>query len=211
MTINLLLCDDHPIFRQGIRNVLANEPEVTILGEASNGKECLELLEILQPDIVLMDIRMPEMNGILCTQKIKERYPDVKIIAMTQFDEIRLVKQMMKYGASGYVLKSSTHSELLKAFREVLKGKKYLTPEIENELAGLTLDQEPDELFPGLSEREHEIVRLICFEMSNKQIAAKLSISDKTVENHRSRIFRKIGVNNLAGLVRWAVNNGYDR
>ena len=211
MTINLLLCDDHPIFRQGIRNVLADEPSVTILGEASNGKECLELLTIGQPDIILMDIRMPEMNGILCMQKIKERYPEIKVIAMTQFDEIRLVKQMMKYGASGYVLKSTTHSELIKAFHQVLKGKEYFTPEIENELAGLTLDPEPDALFPELSDREREIVRLICFEYSNKQIAAELTISDKTVENHRSRIFRKIGVNNLAGLVRWAVNNGYDR
>lgn len=209
-TIDILICDDHQIFRDGIKATLGGEPSVHVLGEAESGKQCLELLQTLDPRVILMDINMPEMDGIECLRQVKEHYPDIKVIALTQFDEKRFVKQMLKYGADGYILKSTTKRELLRALNEVLKGRQYFSSDASDIVQGTEGEKEPNRLFPHLSDREKEIIRLLCHEKSTKQIADELSISFHTVESHRANVFRKVGVQNLAGLVRWAVNNGMD-
>ena len=203
--LDILICDDHEIFRRGISTVLSDD--VNIIGEAENGLQCLSMVEELKPDILLLDVRMPKMNGIECIKELRKQENEVKVLAITQFDEQRLVKQMIKYGANGYVLKHTTRDELLRAFVKVREGHTYLSPEIDK---GDLINYEvkgSDKLFPDLSERELEIIKLVCEEHSNKQIAEKLFLSVKTVELHRTKIFKKIGIKNLAGLVRWAMEN----
>ncbi|GAB5538391.1 MAG: response regulator transcription factor [Salibacteraceae bacterium] len=208
--IEVLICDDHAIFRDGIKATLAGAESAEIVGEASNGVECLEFLETAIPDVVLLDISMPEMDGIECLQKIKERYPFIKVIALTQFDETRFIKQMMKYGADGYILKSTSRKEILKALNEVMKNRTYLADKVSDLKNGFKITDSADKLFPQFSYREKEIIKLLCHERSTKQIADDLNLSAHTIESHRSNIFKKIGVANVAGLVRWAVNNGLD-
>lgn len=205
--LDVLICDDHPIFREGLVKVL--EGTVNIVGEASTGKECLAQMHESLPDIILLDIRMPEMNGIECLQQIRKQNKEVKVLAITQFDEKRLVGQMMKYGANGYLLKHTTVDELKNAFARVMNGKTYCTPEIDIQSIEYSGPKEGDKLFPDISDREKQVIRLICDEHSNKQIASILGISIKTVELHRSNIFRKVGVSNSAGLVRWAMENDF--
>lgn len=204
---DVLICDDHAIFRNGLSNLLHDK--VNLVGEAANGKECIELVKTVLPDIILLDIRMPEMNGIDCLRHIRRFNADVKVLAITQFDESRLVKQMMKSGANGYLLKDTTRDELLKAFAKVMDGKLYCTPRIDPSGFAKAEPKAGDKLFPDLSQREKQVLELICMEFSNKQIAAELGISIKTVELHRFKLFKKIGVSNLAGLVRWAVENNF--
>jgi len=209
-TIEILLCDDHEIFRHGIRSTLQGSEAVEIIAEAQNGVQCLEELKIHVPDVVLLDINMPEMDGIECLKQIKALYPFVKVIALTQYNEQRFVKQMMKFGADGYVLKSTTRKELLLALNQVMKNKQYLTDEAEDVRQGLQTD-ESNKLFPDLSRREREIIKHLSLGKSTKEVAETLFISVHTIDSHRTNIFKKVGVSNVAGLVRWAVNNGLDR
>lgn len=207
---NIILCHDHAIFREGIRVTLSSAEEVNILGEAENGQECLDLIKEHAPDVVFLDINMPVMDGLECLKHIKKDHPDTKVIALTQYDEKRFVKQMMKFGADGYILKSTSRKEMLTAISRVMSGKTYLAEEAEDHMLGLDKEDEPNKLFPQLSDREKEIIQLLCHELSTKQIAEKIHLSAHTIESHRANIFKKVGVSNVAGLVRWAVNNGYD-
>jgi DNA-binding NarL/FixJ family response regulator len=207
----IILCDDHAIFRQGIRATLATEDSVEILAEAENGLECIDLVERFSPDVLFLDINMPDMDGLECVQEVKKRFPDVKVITLTQYDEKRFVKQMMKFGADGYILKSTSRKEMLTAIQRVMSGKQYLAEEADRHLQGLQTEDEPNRLFPQLSDREKEIIKLLCNEKSTKQIAEEIFLSANTIESHRANIFKKVGVSNVAGLVRWAVHNGLDR
>ncbi|MEZ4722625.1 MAG: response regulator transcription factor [Flavobacteriales bacterium] len=208
--IEVLLCDDHKIFRDGIRATLAGVDDVCIIAEAETGIECLERMKEVLPDVVLLDISMPEMDGIECLQQIKLLYPFVKVIALTQFDEKRFIKQMMKFGADGYILKSTSKRELLLALNQVMKNRTYLAEAADNALQEIVSEDPVSQLFPNLSTRERQIIKMLCHEHNTKQIAQQLEISFHTVESHRSNIFKKVGVSNLAGLVRWAVNNDLD-
>ncbi len=206
----IILCDDHAIFRKGLRATLETEASIDIVAEAENGLECLDFVSVYQPDVVFLDINMPEMDGIECLKHIREKHPQTKVIALTQYDEKRFVKQMLKFGANGYVLKSTSRKEMLTAIHRVMSGKTYLAEEAESQMLGLEVENEPNKLFPQLSEREKQIIKLLCNEFSTKQIAEEIHLSTHTVESHRSNIFKKLGVSNIAGLVRWAVNNGMD-
>lgn len=206
----IILCDDHAIFRKGLRATLETEASIDIVAEAENGLECLDFVSVYQPDVVFLDINMPEMDGIECLKHIREKHPQTKVIALTQYDEKRFVKQMLKFGANGYVLKSTSRKEMLTAIHRVMSGKTYLAEEAESQMLGLEVDDEPNKLFPQLSEREKQIIKLLCNEFSTKQIAEEIHLSTHTIESHRSNIFKKLGVSNIAGLVRWAVNNGMD-
>lgn len=208
--IEIILCEDHAIFRDGIKSTLEGEEKVKVIAEAENGKECLQLLEQHKPDIILMDINMPVMDGIECLKKVKEKFPEIMVIALTQYDEKRFIKQMLKNGASGYLLKSTSRREMMIAFNEVLKGRTYIADEASNNLQDLKEEDKSDALFPELSDREKEIIKMLCDGLSSKQIGEIHKISHHTVETHRSNIFKKIGVQNIAGLVKWAVYNGLD-
>lgn len=209
-SIDLIICDDHPIFRIGLKSMFSGQQKFKIVAEAENGLECLVQIKNYSPDIVLLDIKMPKMDGIQCLKQIKQLNANIKVIILTQFDDKYFVRQLMKYGADGYVLKSATKPVLLKAINEVLMGKCYLSPDAKANTLNFGTKERGDKLFPEFSERQLEIIKLICNEKSSKQIAETLNLSFHTIESHRALILKKLGVDNIAGLVKWAVYRGLD-
>ena len=208
--INILIADDHQLLIDGIKAALADSEDISIVGEANNGYQVLEKLDAGLPvNIVLMDINMPKMDGLNATKLVHKKHPGVKVIALSQYDEKRFVKQMVKNGASGYLLKDSSKEILEEAIRTVESGEKYYCDRLSVRLINqeLKIEDEHNALFPKLSERELEILRLIGNELSSQEIADKLFISFHTVESHRANLMSKAGVKNTAGLIRWATEN----
>ena len=204
--IRLIIADDHPVIIDGIRMTLEKEKNIQLVAQVSNGKELLEALEQEQVDVVLTDINMPGTNGIEATKIIKEKYPDIKVLAFSQYAEKRFIKQVMKRGAAGYVLKNVSAKELLNAITMVYEGGMYLSPELPN-VFGEQPRCRSNYLFPELTRRELEVVKQISEEKNTQEIADALFISYNTVESHRSNILLKVGVKNTAGLMKWAVEN----
>lgn len=210
--INILIADDHQLLIDGIKSALGGTPDISIVAEANNGYQVLEKLDAgVAVDIVLMDINMPKLDGLNATKMVHKRHPHVKVIALSQYDEKRFVKQMVKNGASGYLLKDSSRDVLEKAIRAVHCGENYFADGLSIRLISqeLKMEDETNALFPKLTERELEILRLIGNELSSQEIADKLFISFHTVESHRANLMNKAGVKNTAGLVRWATENDF--
>jgi DNA-binding NarL/FixJ family response regulator len=209
--IKIMIADDHQLLIDGIRSSLAHIDDFTVIGEALNGYQVLEQLEAgLKPDIILMDINMPKLDGLDCTKQVSGKYPDIWIIALSQFDEKRFVKRMLKNGASGYILKDASKEEVEKAIRTVAAGEKYFSSRLSLRLIEQELKEENiSGLFPKLTGREKEVLGLICEGLSSQQISEKLFISFHTVESHRANLMQKAGVNKTAGLVKWAVENDF--
>ena len=209
----IILVEDHVVVRQGLRALLADEPDIEIVGEASNGREALQRVQELQPDLALMDISMPSLNGIEATRQIRQQHPEVRIVILSMHSNEEFVFQVLQAGASGYVLKHSDSSEILMAIRAALAGGSYLSPQIsraviddyvrrgEDPGRGSKLDQ--------ITPREREVLQLLAEGLSNQAIARQLSISVKTVESHRSSIMSKLGLNNKTELVRFALRQGW--
>lgn len=201
-TIRLYLCDDHTLFRQGIRKLLELEPGIAIVGEAGNGREMLDSLKKTGPDIILMDIGMPNMDGVTATYKAKKILPRVKIIILTVYEDEPHIFQAIKAGAIGYLLKDASFKELMEAIRRVYEGEALIQPSVAvkvlKEFAMLDKRniKEGDKFYSDLTEREKGILRLIALGGTNKEIAQKLGISEKTVKNHISNIFQTLHVNN---------------
>jgi len=204
--IRLIIADDHPLMRDGIKTILAREEDIEVIDCAEDGAELLKLLETKEADVILMDINMPGMNGIEATKLIRKKYPDIKILAFSQYDEKRFVKQLMRNGANGYLLKNSAAGELVKAIKIVHTGGLYLSEELPN-IFGDKPKPRTDYLFPQLTKRETEVLREICQEKNTSEIAEVLFLSPNTVETHRSNLLLKVGVKNTAGLVKWAIEN----
>lgn len=200
--IRVFLCDDHTLFRQGMRKLLELERDIHIVGEAGNGREMLNILKKTGPDIVLMDINMPEIDGIAATYKIKKMLPHVNIIILTVYEDEPHIFEAIKAGAMGYLLKDVSIEEVITAIRQVYKGEALLQPliatKVLKEVAMLDKRKikEGDSFYDDLTEREKEILRLIALGGTNKEIAQKLGISEKTVKNHISNIFQTLHVNN---------------
>jgi len=209
--INILIADDHQLLIDGIKTTLQDVQDINVIAEANNGFQVLEKLESqTEVDIILMDINMPKLDGLDCTKQVSKKFPDVKVIALSQYDEKRFVKRMIKNGAYGYLLKDSDRDTLVEAIKKVYSGEKYFCKRLSLRLASLELKMENTKsLFPKLSKREKEIIDLICKEYSTQEIAEKLFISFHTVESHRANLMQKAGVKNTAGLVRWAVENDF--
>jgi len=209
--INILIADDHQLLIDGIKATLAGIEDLKIVAEVYNGYQVLEKLDSgLQVDIILMDINMPKLDGLSCTKMVHKKYPEVRIIALSQYDEKRFVKQMVKNGASGYLLKDSGKDILVKAIRTVHGGENYFCERLSLRLINQELKMEDTKsLFPKLTDREIEILRLIGRELSSQEIADKLFISFHTVESHRANLMSKAGVKNTAGLIRWATENDF--
>lgn len=203
--IRVLVVDDHAILRDGIRSLLDRQSDIQVVGEASNGQEALEKTLESQPDIVLMDIAMPEMDGMQATRLIHERFPAVRVLILTQHDNPEFIRPLIQGGASGYVLKKSGGKEVLNAIRQVYEQGAFLEPSVARQLMDQyqSSEETSDVSIPHLTEREMEILKLIVSGKSNKEIAQMLVISHKTVSVHRSNIMAKFDVHNSLELIRY--------
>jgi len=204
--IRLIITDDHPVIRDGIKTVLANNKEIVLAGCAADGAELLELLETKKADVILMDFNMPGINGIEATKLVKKKYPDIKVISFSQYDEKRFIKQMLKNGANGYLLKNSSASEMVNAIKITHSGGMYLSEDLPN-VFGEKPKRRSNYLFPNLTGREIDVLKEICREKNTTEIAETLFLSPNTVETHRANLLLKVGVKNTAGLVKWAIEN----
>lgn len=200
----ILLVDDHAILLDGVRALLQQEDHLEVVGQAASAEAAIEFLKEHDIDILITDFNMPGLDGLSLVNVVKRIQPAVKTIVLSMHDETHLVKEILRSGVSGYVLKKDTHKELLDAIREVTAGRVYLSSDVNKIL--ITNLQQPDE---GrlLTDREREILKLIAREYSNKQIAEELFISERTVETHRKNIFRKTGTSSLVGLIKFAYAN----
>lgn len=212
MKIKVVVADDHAIVREGVRLILAKERDIDVVGEAADGAQALQLVEGAKPDVVVMDISMPGMGGIEATQKVKERYPKVNVLALTMHEDESYVFQLLRAGASGYVLKRAAAHDLVQAVRAAAKGEAFLYPSVARKVVEDYLKRveagEEKERYDGLTQREKEVLTLIAQGLSNQQIAEKLYISIKTVQTHRAHILEKLNLHDRTELVRYAIRKG---
>ena len=205
--IRILIADDHPLFRDGMHGLLDAMPDTEVVGEAATGDEAVALAASLQPDVILMDIKMPGQNGIAATLQILARHPEIGILVVTMFEDDDSVFAAMRAGARGYLLKAASHEEILRAIRGVSNGEAIFGPGIARRLIGffagsaVAAPPTPPRTFPELSDREDAILRLIAQGRSNRQVADVLALSVKTVQNHVSNIFGKLQVADRAQAV----------
>lgn len=200
MSISVLIVEDHPVVRSGIRMLLTEEGDIEVLAEASNGREALTCLETIKPDLLLLDISMPEVNGLEVTQHVREKYPTMPILILTMHEDERYFFQLLRAGATGYIVKGAAPNDLVSAVRAVAAGQAYLYPSLARLLA-----KEPDTV---LSARELEVLQLTAQGLTAREVGKKLSISSNTVERHRANIMSKLGVSNRAELIRYAIRRG---
>ncbi|MFH1854049.1 MAG: response regulator transcription factor [Candidatus Omnitrophota bacterium] len=210
--IRVFLCDDHTLFRQGIRKLLELEGDINVVGEADNGESALDMLKKTGPDVILMDIGMPRMDGVTATCEIKNKFPHIKIIMLTVYEDEPHIFEAIKAGAMGYLLKDVSIEEVLEAIRRVYKGEALIQPAVatkvlkEFAMMDKRFIKEGDKFYNDLTEREKDILRLIALGGTNKEIAKKLGIVEKTVKNHISNIFQTLHVNNRTKAALYALN-----
>lgn len=211
MKIKILLVDDHKILRDGICSIVKGYPDMEVIGEAADGITALRLVEELLPDIVIMDISMPDLSGIDATRKIIADHPDIKVIALSMHHDKQFVSEIFKAGASGYLLKDCAFDELEHAIRIVMDGKTYINPQIASLVIESLVTQpktSSQKAFSLLTDREREVLQLISEGQSTKEIASKLSVSAKTIESHRRQVMGKLNIRNVAELTKYAIREG---
>ena len=212
MKIKILLTDDHKIFRDGLRALIDREDNMEVIGEAENGRTAVALARKLKPDIVIMDITMPDMNGIEATRLLLAEMPNTKIIALSVHSDRRYVSGMIEAGASGHLLKDCDFEELVRAVGHVVRNKLYLSPDVTGVVVGAYKNKSSTSgqtAVPVLTSRERELLQLFAEGMKTSRIAAHLNISVKTVETHRRNIMEKLNVNSNAELVKYAIREGF--
>lgn len=211
MSIRVLLADDHAIIRQGLCSLLEKEHDIEVVASVEDGRKALELVRELVPDIVIMDITMPNLNGIDATGRVVREFPGVKVIALSMHSNRRFVADMLKAGASGYVLKDCMFDEFVEAIRTVAAGHVYLSPRITDVVIGdytERLSTVTESQLAILTEREHEVLQLLAEGKSTKRIALELSVSTKTIESNRRHIMDKLDIHSVAELTKYAVREG---
>ena len=206
-TIRILLADDHTIVRQGLKLILSAHPDLEVIGEAANGREAVELASKLKPDIVLMDVAMPELNGIEATRRMVHETPRLRVLVLSMHKEAVYVREILKAGARGYILKDAIDTELLSAVRSVAKGDGYISPAVSGALLSDYRQNVTDPL-DLLSSREREVLQLIAEGKTNKEIATKLNLSVYTVDSHRGKVMEKLNLHSTGELVRFAMKHG---
>lgn len=209
--ISYIIADDHKIFRQGLKISLIDDHKLKCVGEAGNGLELLELLKNKAAEVVLLDLKMPEMDGVEALKQLREQYPDLKIIVLTMFEEEHFILHMMESGANGYLLKNTEAQEIKTAIHSVYENEYYFNDLVNTTLLRKVVQQKKAPRFKEeikLNEREMEVLQLICQEFTAAEIGQKVFLSPRTVEGIRSSLLEKIGVRNTAGLVMYAVKNG---
>ncbi|OGV71404.1 MAG: DNA-binding response regulator [Lentisphaerae bacterium RIFOXYB12_FULL_60_10] len=212
MNVRLLLADDHEMMREGLKALIGKESGMEIVGEAKNGQETLSLAKKVGAHIVVMDVAMPDLNGIEATRKLIKLNPNIKVVALSGHANREFVREMLKAGASAYVLKSRAYEEFVRAIREVMDGKKYLSPEIArgvvDEYVEISTNVGPNPAFVMLTDRERESLQLIAEGKSTKEVADNLNVSVKTVETHRHNIMEKLNLRSVAELTKYAIREG---
>lgn len=210
--IRVLVADDHAIVRAGVRLLLESQSDMEVVGEAVDGRQAVEMVRELKPDLVLMDVAMPGMNGLEATQRIKESFPRVQVLALTMHEDERYFFQILQLGASGYVVKGASPADLLAAVRAVAQGQAYLYPSVAKQLLDDYLKRveagEEQDSYDGLSEREREVLRLIAEGKTSRSIADELVLSVNTVERHRANIMGKLSLHSRTDLIKYAIRKG---
>lgn len=213
--IQVLLAEDHQTVREGIKMIINAEEDMSVIGEADNGREVIHLAEKLNPDVILMDISMPELNGLIATAKLKRTLPKIKILTLTRHTDNAYLQELLQAGVNGYLLKQSAASELLRAIRVVTSGGNYLDPEITGKvLAGYTENKvklRGEVRGERLTERESEILRHIALGYSNREIGEKMDISIKTVEAHKANALKKLDISSRREIMSYAILQGWMR
>lgn len=211
MSIKILLADDHQITRQGLRSLLEKQADMKVVAEASDGRMAVDIVRRQSPDVVIMDVTMPDLNGVEATRQITADYKDVRVIALSMHSDTQFVSEMLKSGASGYLLKDCAFEELTGAIRAVMAGGVYLSPAI----SGVVVDDYLHRLTKShplnsdvLTDREREVLQLLAEGKSTKRIALKLHISIKTVETHRRQMMNKLDIHSVAELTKYAIRKG---
>ena len=210
--LRIVLADDHIVMREGLRALINAQPDMEVVGEASDGRAALGKARELGPDVVVMDVSMPELNGIQATEQLKRERPEVRVLALTAYDDSGYLRQLLEAGASGYVLKKVAAEELIKAIRVVAAGGVYLDPTLAGKVVSGFVDKKKlkgSRQGSDLSEREKEVLRLIAWGHTNKQIGAQLNISVKTVETHKANLMEKLDLHSRADIVRYALHQGW--
>ncbi|MCB2221604.1 MAG: response regulator transcription factor [Bacteroidetes bacterium] len=207
----LILADDHDILLDSLEGLLKSEEDLNVIGKVNSGEELIERVKMSVPDLCIMDMDMPGMNGMVASEKLLSDYPEIKILILSMHSETSLIKNMVKLGIKGYLTKTCDRDEFFFAIRQILKGKPYFSNEILESVA--KKEEQPADAsdlakIGLLSSREREIVKLVCDGLSNKQIGEKLFLSHKTVDNHRTSIMRKLEVHNVVELIRFCIKNG---
>ncbi len=211
MTISVLIADDHKIVREGLKFLISNSSGMEVVGDVADGRAALTMAKKLRPAIVVMDINMPELNGIDATCRLIELLPQTKVIALSMYSSKRFIQNMFKAGASGYLLKDCAFEELLFAITSVSSNKKYLSPGLASMLIGDYMDQLNTTNATnrsGLTVREREVLQLIAEGVSTLDISKRLNLSVKTIETHRRRIMEKLEIRSIAGLTKYAIREG---
>lgn len=210
--LRVVIADDHATLREGLKLIVGSEPDLEVVGEAGDGHAAVAEAERLRPDVVVMDVSMPKLNGLKATYKLKERCPEIHVLALTRHKDDGYLQQLLRAGASGYVLKQSPPQELLHAIRAVAAGGKYLDPAIAGRVMGSysgPVRGEPAATLRELSPREEEVLRFIALGHSNKEIANQLDLSVKTVEVHKANAMKKLGMQSRIDIVRYSVLRGW--
>jgi DNA-binding NarL/FixJ family response regulator len=214
MSIKVLLADDHRLMREALRSIVEKEPDMKVVGEAADGRSAVRLAREVSPDIVIMDIAMPELNGVEATQQIFSEAPNIKILALSMHSDEHFVAGMLKAGASGYLLKDCAAEEMVQAIRSVIGGREYLSSKV----AGIVVQgyrrswgaspKDRSDRAPGLTTREREVLQLVAEGETSKRIADQLFVSVKTVDAHRQNIMGKLDIKTVAGLTKYAIQKG---
>jgi DNA-binding NarL/FixJ family response regulator len=213
VVIQILLADDHALMRRGIRDLLESDPELEVIGEASDGREAVRMAEKLKPDVMIIDLAMPELNGLDAIRQVRRDVPDIELLVFSMHDSEELIREVFAAGARGYVLKNDVALYLVEAVKSLARHKPFFTPRISeailNSLVSTAVPGQPEPARSGpLSGREREILQLLAENKSNKDIAKALGISVRTVETHRRSVMQKLDANSIVELVHYAIRNG---
>jgi DNA-binding NarL/FixJ family response regulator len=208
--LRIVLVDDHPIFRQGLGALVDAQPDMEVVGEAENGRVAMSLVQRLKPDVVIMDVSMPDMNGLKATEALTNGYPDTKIVTVTRHSDGGYLQQLFDAGSKGYVLKQSDSNEVVRAIRAVARGQTYLDPAVAEQAVG-TVERSGSarRSTQKLSRREEEVLRLVAWGLLSREIAGQLQISIKTVEAHKANAMNKLALANRIDVVRYALLRGW--
>ena len=208
MPIRILIADDHGVLAEGLKHLIEAQPDMQVVGTAGDGREAVRLAREAQPDVVLMDLSMPELNGADATRAILEREPRCRVIVLSMYAEREYVRRALKAGACGYVVKRSAAKEVVDAIRAVYAGQRYLSPRVADVVIDDYTAEDKQDPLGRLSAREREVLQLLAEGRTGAEIAARLALSQKTVETYRARLVEKLGIRDVAGLVKFAIQRG---